>query len=193
MSFARFNLFWTSFIKDGLPTHFDKRITPFAKYIYKYLGRYKHSSWLYTNHSKYVYAYTHDLCPGKCTSSGHKERTTITSLIAKFMGLTWDPPGADRTQVGPMVAPWILLSGIYDYFVRSINQKRPLPSHFFVEFVNNLLYQQAISDISSYIYWCERYHVNHMLGPVFPPFTVFAPLYSRWHILHSSSFHRKVY
>ena len=28
-----------------------------------------------------------------------------------FMGLTWDPPGADRTQVGPMLAPWILLSG----------------------------------------------------------------------------------
>ena len=27
------------------------------------------------------------------------------------MGLTWGPPGADRTQVGPMLAPWILLSG----------------------------------------------------------------------------------
>ena len=27
------------------------------------------------------------------------------------MGPTWDPSGADRTQVGPMLAPWILLSG----------------------------------------------------------------------------------
>ena len=27
------------------------------------------------------------------------------------MGPTWDPPGADRTQVGPMLAPWTLLSG----------------------------------------------------------------------------------
>ena len=34
------------------------------------------------------------------------------SQIARFMGPTWDPPGADRTQVGPMLAPWILLSGI---------------------------------------------------------------------------------
>ena len=24
------------------------------------------------------------------------------ALIARFMGLTWDPPGADRTHVGPM-------------------------------------------------------------------------------------------
>ena len=28
------------------------------------------------------------------------------------MGPTWGPAGADRTQVGPMVAAWILLSGI---------------------------------------------------------------------------------
>ena len=35
-----------------------------------------------------------------------------TSLIARFMGPTWGPPGADRTQVGPMLAPWTLLSGL---------------------------------------------------------------------------------
>ena len=33
------------------------------------------------------------------------------ALIAKFMGPTWGPSGADRTQVGPMLAPWTLLSG----------------------------------------------------------------------------------
>ena len=36
----------------------------------------------------------------------------ITSLIARSMGPTWGPSGADRTQVGPMLAPWTLLSGI---------------------------------------------------------------------------------
>ena len=35
----------------------------------------------------------------------------IRTLIARFMGPTWSPPGADRTQVGPMSAPWTLLSG----------------------------------------------------------------------------------
>ena len=43
-------------------------------------------------------------------------RTTIylaqfVTLIARFMGPTWGPSGANRTQVGPMLDPWILLSG----------------------------------------------------------------------------------
>ena len=33
------------------------------------------------------------------------------TLIARFMGPTWGPSGADRTQVGRMLAPWTLLSG----------------------------------------------------------------------------------
>ena len=33
-----------------------------------------------------------------------------TPMIARFMGPTWGPSGADRTQVGPMLAPWTLLS-----------------------------------------------------------------------------------
>ena len=33
------------------------------------------------------------------------------SLIARFMGPTWGPSVADRTQVGPMLARWTLLSG----------------------------------------------------------------------------------
>ena len=32
-------------------------------------------------------------------------------LRARFMGPTWGPPGSWRPQVGPMLAPWILLSG----------------------------------------------------------------------------------
>ena len=29
------------------------------------------------------------------------------------MGPTWGPSGADRTQVGPMLVPWTLLSGLF--------------------------------------------------------------------------------
>ena len=36
----------------------------------------------------------------------------ITSQIAKFMGPTWGPPGSCRPQMGPMLAPWTLLSGL---------------------------------------------------------------------------------
>ena len=34
------------------------------------------------------------------------------SLIARLIGPTWDPPGDDRTQVSPMLAPSTLLSGL---------------------------------------------------------------------------------
>ena len=36
----------------------------------------------------------------------------VPSLIARFIGPTWGPSGADRTQLGPMLAPWTLLSGL---------------------------------------------------------------------------------
>ena len=44
-----------------------------------------------------------------------------SSQIARFVGPTWGKPGADRTQVGPMLAPWTLLSGLVSTsFVRNI-------------------------------------------------------------------------
>ena len=48
----------------------------------------------------------------------HTAKNRILSLIARFMGPTWGSSGADRTQVGPMLAPWILLSGIFLAFQR---------------------------------------------------------------------------
>ena len=39
-------------------------------------------------------------------------RQNPTSQIAKFMGPTWGPPGSCRPQMGPMLVPWTLLSGI---------------------------------------------------------------------------------
>ena len=44
--------------------------------------------------------------------------TKLTSLIARFMGPTWGPSGAARTQVGPMLAPSTFLSGP----VKALNQ-----------------------------------------------------------------------
>ena len=35
----------------------------------------------------------------------------LATQIAKFMGPTWGPPGSCRPQMGPMLAPWTLLSG----------------------------------------------------------------------------------
>ena len=40
--------------------------------------------------------------------------------IAKFMGPTWDPPGSCQPQMGPMLAPWTLLS--WDVFHPKISR-----------------------------------------------------------------------
>ena len=40
------------------------------------------------------------------------QHISMASLIARFMGPTWGPAGADRTQVGPMLATWTMLSGL---------------------------------------------------------------------------------
>ena len=46
----------------------------------------------------------------------------IQPQIAKFMGPTWGPSGADRTQVGPMLAPWTLLSGALRWLKQNTNK-----------------------------------------------------------------------
>ena len=43
-----------------------------------------------------------------CAWSWHP---TVQTQIARFMWPTWGPPGSCRPQVGPMLAPWTLLSG----------------------------------------------------------------------------------
>ena len=40
---------------------------------------------------------------------------TKCTQIARFMGPIWGPPGSCRPQMGPMLAPWILLSGWRDH------------------------------------------------------------------------------
>ena len=46
------------------------------------------------------------------TSLDSQCSSSLTSLIARFMGPTWGPYGADRTLVGPMLTPWTLLSWV---------------------------------------------------------------------------------
>ena len=44
-----------------------------------------------------------------CTKS--TDSSGAVNLYAKFMGPTWGPPGSCRPHMGPMLAPWTLLSG----------------------------------------------------------------------------------
>ena len=46
------------------------------------------------------------------TNASNAELWCFRSQIARFMGPTWGPPESCRSKMGPMLAPWILLSGL---------------------------------------------------------------------------------
>ena len=63
-----------------------------------------------------------DDAEGRSTMERNPPFTSEASLIARFMWPTWGPPNDDSILVGPMLAPWTLLSGMlpgghcWDYF-----------------------------------------------------------------------------
>ena len=55
-----------------------------------------------------------ELRSGSCDNDNSNTRKTpCCTQIARFMGPTWGPPGYCRPQMGPMMAPWTLLSGYF--------------------------------------------------------------------------------
>ena len=52
----------------------------------------------------------------------------MSSQIAKFMGPTWGPPGSCRPQLGPMLVPWTLLSGVVSRGSSSVILDKTLPA-----------------------------------------------------------------
>ena len=54
----------------------------------------------------------------KTNTIGLTYQGLISSHIAKFMGPTWGQPGSYRPQMGPMLAPWTLLSGMQYIFAK---------------------------------------------------------------------------
>ena len=46
------------------------------------------------------------------TNASNAELWCFRSQITRFMGPTWGPPESCRSKMGPMLAPWILLSGL---------------------------------------------------------------------------------
>ena len=54
----------------------------------------------------------------------NKQNSTKPFPIARFMGPTWGLSGADRTQMGPVLTPWTLLSGHVHNF-QATNQIGP--------------------------------------------------------------------
>ena len=52
------------------------------------------------------------LSRSQCVKSLLRYRVQFPTEIAMFMGPTWGPSGSCRSQMGPMMASWTVLSGI---------------------------------------------------------------------------------
>ena len=68
------------------------------------------------SHVKLTFRWTQGHCTAIANEFAYEisfQYLPIYSLRARFMGPTWGPTGADRTQVCPMLAPWTLLSGLF--------------------------------------------------------------------------------
>ena len=66
-------------------------------------------------YKRYPMGYFTNTVPISLSNKDVRLQTAIQqehSLIARFMGPTWSRSGADGTQVGPMLAPLTLLSGL---------------------------------------------------------------------------------
>ena len=87
------------------------------------------------------------------THSGTVHPYVKSTLIARFMGPTWGPSGAGRTQVDPMLAPWTLPSG-YGWLIFKWVRKRRFhdSSPVMGARVKYPVYCQQKDDISHYMY-----------------------------------------
>ena len=64
-------------------------------------------------------------------TTGPPDKIHKGTLIARFIWPTWGPSGADRTQVGPMLAPWTLPS---EYLVNEVLYKCVLHDNIYFEY-----------------------------------------------------------
>ena len=68
------------------------------------------------------------------------------NLNNKVYGPTWDPSGADRTQVDPMLAPWTLQSGKVQTFPCSSFCLQRFSVHALSVVFNNVNFRYVVTD-----------------------------------------------
>ena len=76
--------------------------------------------------------------------------------IARFMGPTWGPLGSCRPQLGPMLAPWALLSGKLPWLVKSKTDPSQKQNRILVIQLNCFFHMPVISHVPCMEVWEMR-------------------------------------
>ena len=93
-------------------------------------------------------------------------RVCYFTLIARFIGPSWGSSGADRTQVGPMLAPWTLHNFIYPvspgcYMAPNINaglSEESTPHPLFSSYRNITDHGTILLIIKQCLWWIKTIH-----------------------------------
>ena len=96
------------------------------------------------------------------------------SQIAKFMGPTWGPPGSHRPQIGPMLAPRTLLSGMAHHLfsAKILPETKETIQHSIVHVVANNSWINYIISYKSTQNWNMSFETTiHKLNPDILHFT----------------------
>ena len=113
-----------------------------------------------------------------------KASVYILSLIARFMVPTWGPSGADRTQVGPMLAPWTLLSGLESqsksswHFVVVNDYLAKLWLRYLIQYATIIWFHGQLFPLTSV--WCLTWPVSK---PTDNPINTLSVLFCHHHLL----------
>ena len=90
---------WNSHTWERRSLYWDGALSPYDVLSFLYITR---TSSIQIRHYHII---------GINTGTPQTATTRRITPDSHFMGPMWGPPGADRTHVGPMLAPWTLLTG----------------------------------------------------------------------------------
>ena len=105
------------------------RLPPVARKKFPAFPEHAHPLFSVSGNRPMVQASFPDPLMSQFTDAYLQPQASVCSLIARFMGPSWGPSGTDRTQVGTMLDPWTLLSGLLYPTQQPQNLPRPQVYH----------------------------------------------------------------
>ena len=97
----------------------------------------------------------------------------VLTQIASFMGPTWGPSGACRTQVGPMLTTWTLLSGY-----KALRWRRSNLFFYLYYLSTGLLVVVPLIKFGTLLACVDTYANVYRCNKIYPEFGCFRPFFS---------------
>ena len=162
------------------------RLPPVARKTFPAFPEHTHPQFSVSDNRPMVQASFLDPLMSQFTDAYLQPQASVCSLITKLMGPSWGPSGAHRTQVGTMLAPWTLLSGLLYPKQQPQNLPRPQVYHIIANKRTSTEYTVVLCVICTVVgrtcvFLCKLFMVNCLvflwrISQIKPMFTEAPPL-----------------